>query len=150
MVNFLVYRLENGKWNKMTERKWYWRYGHSCEILNNDTMVVIGGEKYYKSVDILDLGSLSWSQVKVQSNQTKPETDKICRFQGPELPVDMYQDFTTVYQDTLFIIETFKGLVYSIPTNLTGGWKEIAELGRLPTRQVFPAPVFKESDFKCE
>ena len=62
----------------------------------------------------------------------------------------MWHDLSTVYQDTLNIIETYKGLVYSIPTNLTGGWKKIAELGELPSRQVFPAPILKESDFKCE
>ena len=60
----------------------------------------------------------------------------------------MYYDLSTVYQDTLIIIETNKGLVYSIPTNLTGGWKKIAEVGYLPRRQVFPAPVLKESDYE--
>ena len=69
MVNFLVYRLENGKWNKMTERKWLLRYGHSCELLDHKTMVVIGAQGYYKNVDILDLESLSWTQVK--SNQIR-------------------------------------------------------------------------------
>jgi len=128
---FFVYRLEKGKWNKMTERKWRLRTRHSCELLDDRTMVVIGGSNYYKSVDILDLGRLSWSK-------------------GPELPVEMYYDLSTVYQDTLIIIETNEGLVYSIPTNLTGGWKKIAELGQLPSRRVFPAPVLKESDFKCE
>ena len=69
-------------------------------------------------------------------------------------------DQSTVYQETLFIIETYEGLVYSIPTNLTGEWKKIGELGKLPSIQwssnpdpagfFFPAPVLMESDFKCE
>ena len=72
--NFLVYRLEKGKWNKMTERKWSSRWGHSCELLDDGTMVVIGGNNYIKSVDILDLGSLSWSEVNSKLNQSKQET----------------------------------------------------------------------------
>ena len=71
-------------------------------------------------------------------------------FQGPRLPVDIYYDLSTIYQDILFIIDTKTGFVYSIPTNMTRGWKKIAELGELPSRQVFPAPILKESDFKCE
>jgi len=145
--SFLVYRLEKGQWNKITERNWKWRHGHSCELLDEDTMVVMGGdgpgpdENYFWNIDILDLGSLSWSK-------------------GLELPVGMNFDQSTVYQETLFIIETYEGLVYSIPTNLTGEWKKIGELGKLPSIQwssnpdpaafFFPAPVLMESDFKCE
>ena len=71
---FFVYRLEKGKWNKMTERKWRLRTRHFCELLDDRTMVVIGGSNYYKSVDILDLGRLSWSKVNSKLNQSKQET----------------------------------------------------------------------------
>ena len=62
----------------------------------------------------------------------------------------MYYDLTIVYQDTLFIIDTDYGFTYSMPTNLKGETKYIGKLGELPTRQVFPAPVLKQIDFKCE
>ena len=133
----------------MTEREWTWRVGHSCELLDEDRLVVIGGRnKYNKNVDILNLGSFSWSKVKIKLNEVKQYTGFV-DFQGPHLPVEMDYDFSIVYQDTLFIIETSKGFVYSIPTSLTGRWKNIGELGKLPSQQVFPAPVLKESDFKC-
>ena len=73
--SFLVFRLENGQWNKITERMWMWRHGHSCELLDEDTMVVMGGdgpgpdENFYWNIDILDLGSLSWSKVKIKLNE---------------------------------------------------------------------------------
>merc|ERR1719493_201705 len=130
--HFVVYRLEEGQWKKMTEKKWKWRGrdGHSCELLDEKTMVVMGGGvQTARNVDILDLGSLSWSK-------------------GPELPKKINNGPSTVYQNTFFIIKTGTGLVYSIPTNLTGGWKTIAKLGRLPTRQAFPSPVFKKGEFK--
>ena len=71
--SFLVYRLEKGQWNKLTERKGM-RYGHSCELLDEDTMVVMGGdgagpnENSFWNFDILNLGSLSWSKVKIKLN----------------------------------------------------------------------------------
>ena len=60
----------------------------------------------------------------------------------------MYDDLSTVYDDTLYIIH-HTGLVYSLPTDMTGDWKKVAELGNLPKRQVFPAPIVKKSDIKC-
>ena len=71
---FLVYRLEKGRWIKIGERKWMWRVGHSCEFLDEDTMAIIGGVNYYNNIDILDLGSLSWSKVKIESNQSTQKT----------------------------------------------------------------------------
>ena len=61
----------------------------------------------------------------------------------------MYDDLSTVYDDTLYIIQRETGLVYSLPTDMTSDWKKVAELGNLPTRQDFPAPIVKESDIKC-
>ena len=67
---FHVYRLKQRQWNKISERKWKWRSGNSCELLDEDTMVVIGGYGYGKSVDILNLISLSWSKVRFKLNQS--------------------------------------------------------------------------------
>ena len=60
----------------------------------------------------------------------------------------MFYDLSTVYDDTLYIIHD-TGLVYNLATDMTGDWKKVAELGNLPRRQVFPAPIVKESDIKC-
>ena len=62
---FLVYRLERGQWKKISEKKQSKRrYGHSCELLEENRLVLIGGDYSAKGVGILDLGSLSWSEVK--------------------------------------------------------------------------------------
>ena len=67
----------------MTERKWF-RYGHSCELLGEDTMVVMGGdgpgpnENYFWNIDILNLVSLSWSKVKIKSKKIR----QVTRFVG--------------------------------------------------------------------
>ena len=66
----------------------------------------------------------------------------------------MYYDLSIVYEDNLYIVETGTGLVYSIPTDKvlleTGEWKKVKSLGRLPMRQVFPAPIINENEFKCK
>ena len=61
---FLVFLQKEGNWTKLTERSWN-RGGHSCLALNDEKLLIIGGEDgYEKSVDILDLASLTWSKVK--------------------------------------------------------------------------------------
>ena len=68
--NFLVLRLEGGEWKKLKEEKWrmqkWWqRYGHSCQMLPNDRLAVLGGweDRVLKRFDILDLNTLKWSEV---------------------------------------------------------------------------------------
>ena len=62
----------------------------------------------------------------------------------------MYLDLSIVYQDNLYIVDAGTGLVYSIPTDKvlleTGALKQV----KLPVRQVFPAPIINEKDFKCK
>ena len=42
------------------------RYGPTCEMIGKK-LVVIGGDNFRKSVDVLDLNSLKWSKVIVKS-----------------------------------------------------------------------------------
>ena len=62
--SFLVFLQKEGNWKKLTERSWN-RGGHSCLALNDEKLLIIGGEGgYEKSVDILELASLTWLKVK--------------------------------------------------------------------------------------
>ena len=60
-----MYRLEGEKWKKLGEKNWISRFGHSCQLLDGERLVVIGGDFFEKSVDILDLNSNSWSKVNI-------------------------------------------------------------------------------------
>ena len=60
---FVVHRLEAGEWKKIAERKWYDRVGHSCELLGNERLAVLGGWNHQKSVDVLNLNNLKWAKV---------------------------------------------------------------------------------------
>ena len=65
--NFIVLRLEGGKWKKLKEEKWWQRYGHSCQMLPNNRLAVLGGygdiSLNQKRFDIFDLNTLKWSEV---------------------------------------------------------------------------------------
>ena len=59
--------------------------------------------------------------------------------------MDIYDDFSAIYKDTLYIIER-SGDVYSLSTNLDGDWVKIKNIKDLLYRQVFPAPIVKQND----
>jgi len=132
--NFLVLRLEGGEWKKLKEEKWrmqkWWqRFGHSCQMLPDGRLAVIGGygDRVLNRFDILDLNTLKWSE-------------------GPKLPFEVYDDFSAIYKDTLYIIEQESGDVYSLSTNLDGDWVKIKNIKSLLYREVFPAPIVKQND----
>jgi len=134
IMNFLVLRLEGGEWKKLKEEKWrmqkWWqRFGHSCQMLPDGRLAVIGGygDRVLKRFDILDLNTLKWSE-------------------GPKLPFEIYDDFSAIYNDTLYIIEQESGDVYSLSTNLDGDWVKIKNIKSLLYREVFPAPIVKQND----
>ena len=60
---FSVYRLEGKQWRKLVERDWGERYGHSCELLGDNKLAVLGGNHYAIYFDVLDLKNLFWSEV---------------------------------------------------------------------------------------
>ena len=144
--NFLVYRLENGEWNKLIEEKRFgFRYGHSCQLLSNERLVILGGKNFEQQVDVLDLKSLTWSKVSC-SCFFLMKLNRIC-LKGPQIPIHLTHSFSIVYQGILYIIRQSYGEIYSIPENLTGDWVRVRRLKSLPYRQVFPAPIVKYSDF---
>jgi len=135
--NFLVYNLVGGEWKKLSERKWNRRHGHSCQLLSNERLAVLGGsggkegEYLYKNFDILDLSSLTWSE-------------------GPHIPLWIHRfDYSAIYKGTLYLIQQENGIVQSIPDNLAGGWTEVRRIGQLGVvsrRRVFPALIVKQND----
>jgi len=139
-LSFIVYRLENGEWNELIkDSRFHYRVGHSCQLLTNDRLVILGGMNYQHQVDVLDLKSLTWSA-------------------GPRIPIELTHNFSVFYQGILYVIRWQIGDVYSIPENLTGEWVAVKHydntlpirqvlLNTLPKRQVFPAPIVKYSDY---
>ena len=69
---------------------------------------------------------------------------------GPDIPVGLYRGYSTIYQGNLYIIDNMQnGSVYSIPMTMQGNWKEVTKLGRIPDREVHPAPVVKLKQLGC-
>ena len=65
---FLVFRLENGEWKKLTDKNRFYRIAHSCQLLTNDRLVILGGRQYAHKVDVLHLKNLTWSEVSILLN----------------------------------------------------------------------------------
>ena len=132
MTHFLVYRLVKGVWEKLADKDWDRRQGPTCELLSNERLAVLGGSNYDTNFDILDLKSLNWSKVQYCSVCFCKLTVFI---KGPNIPLYLFRFYYSVlYKDILYIILPETGHVYSIPENLTEGWKEVTILGQLPGR----------------
>jgi len=138
--NFYVFRLEGGEWKKLKEEKWrlpktFQSFGHSCQMLPNNRLAVLGSHGdsstdarlRQRIFNILDLNTLKWSE-------------------GPHLPFELEEDFSIIYKDTLYIIHQDSGDVYGLPTNLDGDWVKIKNIGRLAWREVFPAPIVQQKN----
>jgi len=138
--NFYVFRLEGGEWKKLKEEKWrlpktFQSFGHSCQMLPNNRLAVLGthgdsstdARLRQRIFNILDLNTLKWSE-------------------GPHLPFELEEDFSIIYKDTLYIIHQDSGDVYGLPTNLDGDWVKIKNIGRLAWREVFPAPIVQQKN----
>jgi len=124
---FRVFRLEGRNWTQLTEMNWTNRYGHSCQLVQNEKVVVLGGYEHKQRVDIFDLATLTWSK-------------------GPGLPIEIAYDFSVNYKNTVYVIRQETGEVYSLSDSLDGDWIETANLGELPRRPVFPAPIVKRKN----
>jgi len=129
--SFVVGRLEAGEWKMLSSKRVNMRYYQSCELIGEEKLIIMGGNYYRNTMDILDLKSNTWSK-------------------GPEIPVGMYGGHSTIYKDTLYIIDNkVDGNVYSIPVTMQEEWMEVTKLGRTTDREVHPAPVVKLSQLGC-
>ena len=83
------------------------------------------------TTEILDLSSLEWRR-------------------GPALPSRVYLGLSTVYQDTLYLVNGIgEGEVMSLSGDSTDQWKVIGKVGEIAVRQVFPPPVVSQDIIGC-
>ena len=86
---------------------------------------------FLASTEILNLSSLEWRR-------------------GPALPSTVSYGLSTVYQDTLYLVNRSDGKVMSLSGDGTKQWKVIHNLGSLgPWRQVFPPPIVSRDIIGC-
>ena len=113
----------------MKERRSY----HSCTLYRGDVVVMGGWDSsaYLASTEILNLSSLEWRR-------------------GPALPSTGLLGLSTVYQDTLYLVNGDDGKVMSLSGDGTDQWKVIDNLGSLGNaRQVFPPPIVSRDIIGC-
>ena len=82
------------------------------------------------TTEILDLSSLEWRR-------------------GPALPSSVLFGLSTVYQDTLYLVDYNEGEVMSLSGDSTDQWKVIGKVGKIAERQVFPPPVVSQDIIGC-
>ena len=86
------------------------------------------------TTEILDLSSLEWRR-------------------GPALPSRVLYGLSTVYQDTLYLVNDdyrdTEGEVMSLSGDSTDQWKVIGKVGKIAGRQVFPPPVVSQDIIGC-
>jgi len=129
--SLIVGRLEAGQWKTLSSKYTRMRYYHSCELIGEEKLLIMGGNHYRNTMNIFDLKSNTWKK-------------------GPKIPVGMYGGHSTIYKDDLYIIDNmYNGSVYSIPVTMQGGWNEVTKLGRTSDREVHPAPVVKLNQLGC-
>ena len=89
------------------------------------------GSAYLASTEILNLTSLEWRR-------------------GPALPSTVNNGLSTVYQDTLYLVNGDDGKVMSLSGDGTDQWKVIDNLGSIgKVRQVFPPPLVSRDIIGC-
>jgi len=136
--SFVVGILEGNTWRKLADLDSGFRFWHSCELINDEKLVIMGGKnKNGKRVDILDLKSNTWSK-------------------GPEIPGWHYmrKGHSIIYRDMIYIIDNPDDrTVFSIPVTMQGEWKEVTKLDtgykKLPIREVYPAPLVSPNLLGC-
>ena len=109
------------------------RSSHSCNLYKGEVVVMGGydGSAYLASTEILNLTSLEWRR-------------------GPALPSPVDEGLSTVYQDTLYLVNDDDGRVMSLSGDSTDQWKVIDNLGSIDkVRQVFPPPLVSRDIIGC-
>ena len=89
------------------------------------------GDTSLTSVEILSLATKEWRR-------------------GPALPSRVSEGHSTVYEDTLYLLDTYRGRsVYSLSQD-TRQWKVAGNIGKLSAdRAVFPAPIVSSKMLGC-
>ena len=92
------------------------RNSHQCEMWK-DEMIVMGGNEAFRSVEILTISTRQWRT-------------------GPSLPSSFYWGQSLTYQETIFLV-SHTGVVVKLSDDK---WQEVASIGDIGTRPVYPAP----------
>jgi len=115
--NFLVFRLEGGKWKMLKEEK-----------QRKQKLAVLGGYGDLTwSFDILNLNTLIWTK-------------------GPDLPFNIFDDFSAIYNDSIYLIGKELGEIYSLSTDLDGDWLYMKSINPLEYMVGSPAPIVRQND----
>ena len=61
--SLVVERLEAGQWNVLSSKYTRMRYYHSCELIGEAKLLIMGGNHYRNTMNIFDLKSNTWKKV---------------------------------------------------------------------------------------
>ena len=130
-----TYRLSGKTWTRLPDMEKA-RWGHSCQLHQGELVLMGGydGVSALTSVEILNLATNEWRR-------------------GAALPSKVSDGHSTVYEDTLYLIDSDSdygsGSVYSLSPG-TSQWKVVANIGKtVTTRLVFPAPRVSSDVLGC-
>ena len=125
-----VYKLESGVWTRLEDIK-HSRRGPSCLRMGGE-IFVIGGSGAEKTVEVLNISSQTWRE-------------------GPPLPADHYSGQAIVYHSVLYVLnwDVFKGDGTVVKLTEGGEWENVASLGYIGHRPVYPAPVVTAGILGC-
>ena len=116
-------------WGEETVFREVWWWGEGTEVLIFLTWKVTPGQRFHSSI-------------------FTPKFEY--PLQGPELPLNHHDGHSTIYQDTIFIIDNPDyPTVFSIPVTMLGDWKKVTQLVSIPKREVYPAPVVSPNLLGC-
>jgi hypothetical protein len=93
---------------------------HSCDIIGDHLYILGGWSEFETPTEILNLNTNTWTT-------------------GPDMPENFDMGQAVTFQDTLFAISK-RGKVYKLRDNNLC-WDEIASVGNIGNRHVFPALI---------
>jgi len=130
--------MEVGVWIRLTGMKEK-REAHSCAEFNGEVVVMggyNGGGGNFEtgsgmtSVEILNLSTRQWRQ-------------------GPSLPSGVKYGMSAVHDNTIYLTQAgSESQVFSL-SGLDAEWQEVAEIGELGIRTVFPPPIVSRDILGC-
>ena len=120
-----VYKLESGVWTRLEDIK-HSRRGPSCLRMGGE-IFVIGGSGAEKTVEVLNISSQTWRE-------------------GPSLPASHSLGQAIVYDSVLYVLYK-DGTVVKLTEG--GEWENVARVGNIGYRPVYPAPLVTPGMLGC-
>ena len=119
-----VYKLQAGVWTRLPDMARA-RYAHSCEVVGGH-LFVMGGDGA-GAVEMMNISTQKWQP-------------------GPELAKSFSSGQAVVYRSTLFLVSR-EGKVVKLTD--AAKWEDVANIGPIGTRPVFPAQVVTAGVLGC-